>query len=59
MTDNRLQRLSKLFAAVTVRLGIKQLRTTAYHIKTDGQVETSYRTMVELAGHYVSEHQTT
>lgn len=39
LTDNGLQFVSKLFAAVTTRLEIKQLTTTAYHPRPTEKLE--------------------
>lgn len=46
LTGKGLKFLSKFFAAVHVRLGVKHLTNTAYRPLTNGQVEHSNKTIV-------------
>lgn len=41
LTDNGLEFVSMFFIAVTARLIVEHLMTTAYHTQTTGQVESS------------------
>ena len=43
---------SKLFKCLNDMLGIKKLRTTAYHPRTDGMVERSNRTVIDILSKY-------
>lgn len=52
-TDNEPQFMSKLFAAVTVRLGFKHLTTTSFHSHTNDQVDRFNRTIVVHLLQYV------
>lgn len=55
---NGLPFVLRFFAAVTTRLGIKQLTMTTYHPQTSGDVERFNRTIVARLPHYVTTHET-
>lgn len=54
LTDIGLQFVAKLFESVRVFLGVKQLTTTAYHPKINGQSECYNKTIVVRLSHYVA-----
>lgn len=58
LTDNGPQFDSKFFAAICVRLGLKHLTMTAYHLQTNGQVKRFNQTIAGRLRQYVAEHQT-
>ena len=57
LSDNGGQFASRYFQAVCSTLGIRNLFTTAYHPKANGQVERFNRTLLSGIRHYVAEHQ--
>jgi transposase InsO family protein len=59
LTDNGAQFNAKFFIAVCRELGIEKLFSTAYHPRTNGQVERYNRTIVNALRGNVSERQNT
>lgn len=57
LPDNSPQFVGKLFAAVCLFLGLKQLTKTAYHPQTNLQTEKYNKTIVPRLQNYVAEHQ--
>jgi transposase InsO family protein len=57
LTDNGPQFAAKFFQAVCAELGVKKLFTSAYHLKTNGQVERYNRTILAALRAYVSKRQ--
>jgi len=54
-SDQGPQFMSSFFIAVMKMLGIETVRTTAYHPKTNWQVERYNRTMAIQLRHYVAD----
>jgi len=55
LSDQGPQVMSNFFIAVMKMLGIETVRTTAYHLQTNGQVERYNRTMATQLRHYVAD----
>jgi transposase InsO family protein len=57
LTDNGPQVIAKFFQAACAELGISKVFTTAYHPRTNGQVELYNRTILAALRAYVSKRQ--
>ena len=57
LSDNGSQFASRLFQAVCLELGTRNMFTSAYHPQTNGQVERFNRTFLDMVRNYVNENQ--
>lgn len=58
ITENGLQIVSKLFAALGASIEAKLNTTTEYHLQANGQQQRFNRTLVARLRHYSGKHQT-
>lgn len=57
LEDNGSQFISKFFQSLCAFLGSKNLTTTAYHLETNGHVESFNKTTIARLRQYVADNQ--